>query len=180
MLNHNTIVAVYNTDQNAQIAVNELRLSGFDMKKLSIIGREVQTEQDVIGYYNAGDRTTYWGKQGAFWGALGGLLLGAAFFLVPGVGPVLIAGPLAAYIASAVEGAVVVGGLSAIGAGLFSLGIPKDSILKYETAIKAGQYLVVVHGTADEAARATSTLSALKPAGLTDHVLEPSAQAVAR
>ena len=149
MPNHNTIVAVYNTDQDAQSAVDELRLSGFDMKKLSIIGREVQTEQDVIGYYSSGDRTIYWGKQGAFWGALGGLLLGAAFFLVPGVGAVLIAGPLAAYIASAVEGAVVVGGLSAIGAGLFSLGIPKNSILKYEEALKADKFILVAQGTRD-------------------------------
>jgi len=46
------------------------------------------------------------------------------------------------------------GGLSAIGAGLYSIDIPKDSVLKYETAIKAGKYVIVAHGTADEVANA--------------------------
>jgi hypothetical protein len=75
---------------------------------------------------------------------------------------------------------VIVGGLSAIGAGLFSIGIPKDSILTYETAIKAGQYLVVAHRTSAEAANAKTILSSLKPTDLTDHVLEPVTQAVTR
>ena len=58
----------------------------------------------------------YWGKQGAFWGGLWGLLCGAAFFAIPGIGPVLVAGPLVASIIGALEGAIVVGGLSARGA----------------------------------------------------------------
>jgi hypothetical protein len=64
--------------------------------------------------------------------------------------------------------------LSAIGAGLYSLGIPKDSIVMYEAAVKAGNYVVVAHGTADEAAKARNVLSTLKPSGLTEHVLEPA------
>jgi hypothetical protein len=119
----------------------------------------------------------YWGKWGAFWGGLWGLLFGAAFFWVPGIGPVLVGGPLVAWIVAGLEGAVVIGGLSAIGAGLYSLGIPKNSIVQYETAIKAGKYLVVAHGTAAEAAKAREILSTLNPSGLTDHVLEPAAKA---
>jgi hypothetical protein len=52
----------------------------------------------VIGYYNAGDRMKYWGKLGAFWGGFWGLLFGSAFFLIPGVGPLLVAGPLVGWI----------------------------------------------------------------------------------
>ena len=122
----------------------------------------------------------YWGKWGAFWGGFWGLLFGAAFFWVPAIGPVLVGGPLAAWIVVGLENAVVVGGLSAIGAGLYSIGIPKDSIVTYETAIKAGQYLVVAHGTSAEAAKAKNILRTLKPTDLTDHVLEPAAQAVTR
>ena len=85
-----------------------------------------------------------------------------------------------AWIVAGLEDAVVVGGLSAIGAGLFSIGISKDSIVTYETAIKAGEYLVVAHGTSAEAAKAKNILSTLKPTDLTDHVLEPAAQAVTR
>ncbi len=92
----------------------------------------------------------------------------------------LVGGPLVAWIVAGLEDAVVVGGLSAIGAGLYSIGIPKDSIVTYETAIKAGRYLVVAHGTAAEAAEAKRILSTLKPTDLTDHVLEPAMQPVTR
>ena len=105
------------------------------MKKLSIVGSDIHKDEHVVGYYNAGDRMKYWGKMGAFWGWIWGLLFGSAFFLIPGIGPLVVAGPLVGWIVGALEGAVVVGGLSAIGAGLYSLGIPKDSILKYETAL---------------------------------------------
>ena len=96
------------------------------------------------------------------------------------MGPVLVGGPLVTWIVAGLEDALVVGGLSAIGAGLYSIGIPKNSIVAYETAIKAGEFLVVAHGTSDETAKAKNILSALKPSDLTDHVLEPAMQAVSR
>lgn len=171
------VIAVYNSHAAAENAVKELQKSGFDMKKLSVVGKDYHTDEQIVGYYNAGDRMKYWGKMGAFWGGLWGLLFGAAFFWVPGVGQILVAGPLAAWIIGALEGAVVVGGLSAIGAGLYSLGIPKDSILKYETAVKADKYLLVAHGTADEIAKARDILNATQPAEINQHVLEGSTRA---
>ena len=99
---------------------------------------------------------------------------------MPAIGPVLVGGPLAASIIAGLENALVVGGLSAIGAGLYSMGIPKDSTVTYETAIKAGQYVVVAHGTSGEAAKARNILGTLKPADLTDHVLERATQAATR
>jgi uncharacterized membrane protein len=148
------IVAVYNTHQEAEEAVKELKKAKFDMKKLSIIGRDYHTEENVVGYYNTGDRMKYWGKMGAFWGGFWGLLFGSAFFWVPGLGQVLVAGPLVAAIVGALEEAAVVGGVSAIGAGLYSIGIPKDSVLEYETALKANKFVVVAHGTPEEISRA--------------------------
>ena len=177
MADTNAVVAVFDTHSEADEAVRELQKSGFDMKKLSVVGKDYHTEEHVVGYYNAGDRMKHWGKLGAFWGGLWGLLFGAAFFWVPGIGPVLIGGPLVAWIIAALEGAVVVGGLSAIGAGLFSLGIPKDSIVQYESAVKAGKYVVVTHGTAQDVAKARDILSTLKPSGLNDHVLDPAGAA---
>jgi hypothetical protein len=87
------------------------------------------------------------------------MLVGSALFLIPGVGPVLVAGSAVAWIVAALEGAVVVGGLSALGAGLYSMGIPKDSAVKYESSIKAGKYLLVAHGTAEEAESARRILA---------------------
>ena len=109
------------------------------MKKMSIVGKDYHTDEQVVGYYNTGDRMKYWGKMGAFWGGIWGWLFGAAFFMIPGLGPILVAGPLVAWIVGALEGAVLVGGLSALGAGLYSIGIPKDSVVKYETALKIRQ-----------------------------------------
>lgn len=133
------VVAIYDTHEEAEEAVRELEKSGFDMQKLSIVGKDYQTEEEVVGYYNTGDRVKKWGKTGAFWGGLWGLLFGSAFFLVPGIGPLLAAGPIVGWIVGALEGAVVVGGLSALGAGLYGLGIPKDSIIEYETEIQGRQ-----------------------------------------
>jgi len=169
MNKNNSIVAIYPSHTAAEAAIKELQQSGFDMKKLSIVGRDEHTDEHVVGYYNAGDRMKYWGKLGAFWGGFWGLLFGSGFFLIPGIGPLLVAGPLVSWIVGALEGAVVVGGLSAIGAGLYSLGIPKDSILRYERALKTGKYVLIVHGSMDETTRAKEILDRTKPETLEHH-----------
>jgi hypothetical protein len=81
---------------------------------------------------------------------LWGLLFGGIFVTVTGVAPVVVLGYLAAMVVSGIEIAVVVGGLSALGAALYSIGIPKDSVINYETAVKADGFLVMAHGTAEE------------------------------
>src|SRR6202046_1784271 len=124
----NAVIAVYNSHAEAESAVKELQQGGFDITKLSVVGKDYLTDEQVVGYYNAGDRMKYWGKMGALWGGLWGLLFGAAFFWVPGVGPLLVAGPLAALIVATLESAAVVAGASVLGAALYSIGIPKDSV----------------------------------------------------
>jgi uncharacterized membrane protein len=161
----NAAIAVYNTHEEAEKAVRELQQSGFDMHKLSIVGKDYHTEEDVVGYYSTGDRMKAWGKTGAFWGGLWGMLFGSAFFLIPGFGPLLAAGPLVVWIVGALEGAAVMGGLSALGAGLYSIGIPKDSVIEYETQIKAGKFVVIAHGSPDEVSDAKNTLAATNQQG---------------
>ena len=172
MLETNSVVAIYGTHAQAEEAVKELQRSGFDMKKMSIVGKDYHTDENVVGYYNTGDRMKYWGKQGAFWGGLWGMLFGA-FFIIPGLGPILVAGPLVAWIVGALEGAVVVGGLSALGAGLYSIGIPKDSVLQYEAALKADRFLLLAHGTVNEVAKAKEILQTTNPMNLASHYSEP-------
>jgi uncharacterized membrane protein len=174
MSDHNVVVAVYDAHEQAEQAVKELQNSGFDMKKLSIVAKNPHAEEHVVGFYNTGDRIKHWGKTGAFWGAIWGMLFGAAFFAIPGIGPVLVAGPLVAWIVGALEGAVVVGGAGAIGAGLFSVGIPKDSILKYEIALKTDRYLLLVSGTEHEVSRAREILYGTHPAELNLHSSKPA------
>jgi uncharacterized membrane protein len=155
----NSVVAVYDTHERAEHAVKELQEAGVDMKSLSIAGRDTHTDEHVVGYYNAGDRMKYWGEVGAFWGGFWGLLFGSALFAIPGLGPILVAGPLVAWIVAGLEGAVVVGGVSALGAGLVSIGIPRDSVLKYEVALKTDKFRLIVHGTEGEVARAKDVIA---------------------
>lgn len=169
MTSNNSVVAVYRSHAEAEAAVKELQACAFDMKRLSIVGRDYHTDEHVVGYYNAGDRMKYWGKMGAFWGGVWGLLFGSAFFLIPGVGPLLVAGPLVGWIVGALEGAVVMGGLSAIGACLYSLGIPKNSILQYETALKTGKFVLIAHGTEEESARARGIINRTQPDAVEEH-----------
>ena len=169
MSEQNAVVAIYGTHAQAEEALKELQRAGFDMKKLSIVGKDYHTEEHVVGYYNAGDRMKRWGKTGAFWGGFWGLLFGTAFFAIPGIGPVLVAGPLVAWIVAALEGAVVVGGLSAVGAGLYSIGIPKDSIVQYESALKSDKFLLVAHGTAEEVERARGVMGSANPLAVAAH-----------
>ena len=172
MSTNNSVVAVYRTHTEADQAVKELQSGGVDMHKLSIVGKGYHTDEHAVGYYNTGDRMKYWGKIGAFWGGFWGLLFGSAFFLIPGLGPILAAGPVVAWIVGALEGAVVVGGVSALGAGLYSMGIPKDSIVKYETAIKQDQFLLIAHGTAEEVAKAKDIIATTHPAEFSLHSSE--------
>ncbi|MCY2993910.1 MAG: permease [Planctomycetota bacterium] len=158
MSEKNSVVAIFESHHQAEDAVRELQRSGFDMKKLSIVGKDYHTDEHVVGYYNAGDRMLAWGKLGAFWGGLWGLLFGSAFFFVPGIGPLVMAGPLVAWMVGALEGAAVLGGVSALGAALASIGIPKDSILQYEANLKAGKFLLILHAAPEEVERAKDRL----------------------
>lgn len=169
MSEHNSVVAVYGTHAGAEDAVKELQRAGIDMHSLSIVGKNTHTDEHVTGYYNTGDRMKYWGKTGAFWGGFWGLLFGSALFVIPGIGPILVAGPLVAWIVGALEGAVLVGGLSAIGAGLYSIGIPKDSVIQYELALKTDKYLLLVNGKPSDVEKARSIIQRTKPISLDLH-----------
>ena len=169
MSTNNSVVAVYGTHTGAEEAVKELQRGGIDMHKLSIVGKGNHTDEQVVGYYNAGDRMKYWGKLGAFWGGFWGLLFGSAVFMIPGLGPILAAGPVVAWIVAGLEGAVEVGALGALGAGLYSIGIPKDSVIEYQTALKTDQYLLIVHGTAAEVGAARDIIKATNPVKFSLH-----------
>lgn len=158
MSTNNAAIATFDTHTEAELAIKELQKSGFDMKKLSIIGKGYHSEEHPVGFYATGDRVKSWGGIGAFWGSIWGLLVGSAFVWVPGIGPLGIAGPFAHLLVTALEGAAVAGGVGALGAVLTSLGVPKNSIVKYETQLRADKFLLIAHGSAAEVEQARSIL----------------------
>lgn len=162
MADRNSIVIVYNTPGEVETAVKRLQEAGFDMAKLSIIGREHHTGNHVISYHEPGERMKYWGSMGAFWGKLWGVIAGAAFFEVPGIGPIIVAGPVAGWMIAASEQGAELDGLNVFGAGLYSIGIGRHSILRYESALRADKFLLIGFGGKDEIARAREILGATR------------------
>lgn len=174
MTDNNAVIAVFSDHQGAEAAVKKLAEAGIDIKHLSVVGKGYHTDEKVVGFYNTGDRMKFWGKRGAFWGGLWGWLFGGVFMFVPVIGHVVVLGYLASVVIAAVEGAVVVGGLSALGAALYGSGIPKDSVLAYETAIKADSFLVTAHGPAEEMTRARAILGTLGASRVDSHAMTGS------
>jgi hypothetical protein len=160
--NANHVVAVYSTHDQAEDAVRLLNEKGYDMRKLSVIGQNYHTDEQPVGFVNAGDRMWSWGKLGAFWGALWGTLFGSAMLFFPGVGYVLFAG----WIVSILEGTVFGGAVGALVGALGSIGIPKDAVVRYESAIKAGSFVLIAHGDESETTRARDLLATTSHAGL--------------
>lgn len=163
MKSKDTIIGVFTDHAAADSAVRRLAASGINVKNLSVIGKGYHTEEQVAGFYNVGDRMRVWGSRGAIWGGLWGFFLGGLFLTIPVVGHVIVLGYLATAIASALEGAIAVGGLSAIGGALSGVGVPKDSVVRYEAALKADSFLVLAHGSAEDMASARSVMDAAKP-----------------
>ncbi|WP_213953426.1 DUF1269 domain-containing protein [Variovorax sp. dw_954] len=150
---------IFETRVQAEDAIYALSESGFDVKKLSLVGRGYHSEEHPMGFYTVADKIKAWGGAGAFWGGIWGLLLAPAVFILPGLGLVAMAGPVVAALVSALEGAVLVGSLSALGAALTQVGVPKDQVIKYETAVKVDKYVLLVHGGAEDQSKVRSVLA---------------------
>jgi hypothetical protein len=148
-------VAVYATHNQAEAALKSLNDAGYNMKNLSIVGQNYATDEHPVGFVNTGEKMWTWGKFGAFWGWIWGVLFGSAMIFVPGMGPLLFAG----WIVSGLEGAIVVGGIAALGGALTTIGVPANSIVKYESELKAGSFLLVAHGNETDVKRAKDLLS---------------------
>ena len=165
-----SVIAVFADHQAAEAAIQKLTSAGFEMKNLSVVGKGYHTEEKVVGFYNTGDRVRFWGLRGAFWGGLWGLFFGGLFITIPVVGSVVVLGYLAATAITVIENAVAVGGLSALGAALYSIGVPKDSVIQYEVAVKADSFLVMAHGSAAEMTQAKVILDSESPSHISHHM----------
>ncbi len=142
----NCCVSICPTHQAAQQAIEELQKAAADLRQVSIVGKGYHSEEHPIGFYSTGDCIFYWGFQGAFWSDLWGLLAGAAFFWVPGFGTLAAAGPIVTLLVDGLEGAAVGDGFGVLGSALYSMGVPRGSIDQYQEAVRAEQFLLIVHG----------------------------------
>jgi hypothetical protein len=169
MSQENSAVGIYTSMDAAEDAVRQLGQSGLPIQHVSIIARDLGTESKVHGFVTSCDVAKSSARTGAWVGGIFGLLAGAAFLWVPGVGPLVVAGSLASALLGGVEGAVAGAATTGVLGWLFSLGIGKQHILKYEQSVKAGKYLVIAHGTPDDVNKAKQVLAGTKPTELNVH-----------
>jgi len=159
-------IACYRNHVDAEAAVRSLIAGGVPMKEISIIGRNFETFEDVQGFYKASDAALSGATTGAWVGGFFGLMWAAmGFFVLPVVGPLLVLGPLAGLVAGAAGGA----GIGALVSALVAAGVPKDQAIKYQSRLQAGEFLILVRGTADDIARSSEILDSTEQTGLQTH-----------
>lgn len=152
-MRHNaSIVATFDTRREAEDGIKRLAVSGFAPQALSIVATGHRTEEQVVGFYSAGDRVRFWVRLGILWGGFWGFAIGGVLFAVPAADGFEFFEFLGTALVAALEGALIIGSLAASGATLYSFGRPTDSVLKYGRVAKAETYLIVVKGSADDAA----------------------------
>jgi hypothetical protein len=168
-----SVVGVYDDLSKAEQAVRALDRAGLPIKQVSIVAQNLESEREVHGYVTRGDVARSGAGTGAWVGGLFGLLIGAAFVWVPGFGPLFVAGPLSAALLGGVEGAAAGAAGGGVLGALFGWGVSKKHALKYEEHLRGGRYLVVMHGSQEETARAHDILQSMEPTELNVHAASP-------
>jgi hypothetical protein len=157
-----TVIATYPDHASAEDAVRRLQKDGFPMQNLSIIGKDFQAVERPLGLVTTGTVAKEGAKVGAWTGGIFGLLVGAAFLIMPGIGAVVVAGPLAAALLGGIEGALAGAAFGGLTGTLVGLGISKDKAIRYESQIKAGKFLVTLQGDEPQIERAKSLFNISK------------------
>jgi hypothetical protein len=165
------VIAVYDSIDEAERAVEKLVEEGIPAESISIVGQGLQSEVKLHGFVTTGDVAKQGAGVGATFGGLIGLLFGTAFFFIPGVGPLVVLGPLVDALVGAAEGALA-GGL--FGA-LFGAIVERQHIPKYEQYVRAGKYLVVAQGDPAVAERAHEVLGGTAASDVETHTSEAAA-----
>ena len=159
-----SVVHIYPSLETAETAVKHLSDQKFPINQISIVAQNIETTKRVHGFITTGDVAARGASSGAWMGGFFGLLVGAAFIWVPGFGPLIVAGPFAAALLGGVEGLVAGAAGGGLLGALFGWGISKEHILKYETDIKAGKYLVVANGDEAQVSQARTILDGVAAA----------------
>jgi hypothetical protein len=171
MTHEHFVVGTFADESAANRAVETVIAADCPMDQISVLGRSVAEGDDVLGVVEPGiaRRMEVWGKQGALWGGIFGLLAGAAWASwLPVVGPALAAGHILAALelgasGAAVGGAGLAGGavVSQLAVVLHRRGLPRQALADLHRRIEAGQVLIVIRvGDADEARRFSDVLAA--------------------
>jgi hypothetical protein len=156
-----SVVGVYETLAKAEQAVRQLDREGFPLRQVSIIGHDSERELKVQGYVTVEDEAKTGIRSGALAVGAFGLLAGAVSAWIPGLGHLSVAGPLATALLGllgGIEGTVAGAAWGGVLGGLLGWAVSRQHLLKYEEHLRAGKYLVIAHGSAEEVEQARHIL----------------------
>jgi hypothetical protein len=155
-------MAVFSCHSDAAAAVRELEKAGFQVTDLSIAGKIGDGQVEVAVSRTSEDYTSGARKRETDLGYPPVLLAASTFVGITGIGPTLLAGPLATVVsANSADGNALE--LSVISAGLYSLGIPMGTILRHESSLQTDKVLLLTDGAAAELIRAKDILRNTRP-----------------
>ncbi|HEY5755301.1 MAG TPA: hypothetical protein VIU34_05730 [Steroidobacter sp.] len=160
----NAVYGIANTPEQAESIVTRLQSLGIQSSDVSVLFPDKAGTRDFAHEKNtkAPEGATTGGLAGMGVGGALGLLAGIGALAIPGVGPLIAAGPIMA----ALSGAAVGGATGGLIGALVGLGIPELEAKQYEGKVRAGNILISVHtANGDERARAKQ---ALEESGATD------------
>jgi hypothetical protein len=159
-----SVYGVFHDREKVRTTVEALKRDGFRDQDISVVFPDRDESKNFAIEHNtkAPEGATAGGLTGALTGGVLGWLAGVGAIAIPGIGPLLAAGPIVAALAGAGAGGVT-GGL--VGA-LVGLGLPELEAKRYESEVKAGRILVAVH--CDDARFSLSARNALERAGAKD------------
>jgi hypothetical protein len=170
MAEQNAAIGIFSSYHEAESGIRELQRAGFDMKMLSIVCRDDETDRPTAGSHDSRKHLKVWDSPDGFWGRTSTLLFGSAYFVIPGMGNLISFGPLTGWIVGAMETAIVVGGLGALAAALLSFGIPMNKSLHYETEVRSHKFLVITHGAPFDVSQARAILMISGATSITVHL----------
>ncbi len=156
-------VGTFLSYETTEIALIELKNSGFLMDRVSVAGRDINSHTEVTGVHTSnrladagnldtnenkvGEIATDGAMAGVAVGGVTGLLVGLGLIAIPAVGPVMLAGTVATAIATAISGSFIGAAAGSLIGGLVGLGIPAHRAKVYSDRVAQGDYLVMVEGS---------------------------------
>lgn len=152
MSSKQTVIGVFESRQQAETSVNQLRQQGFTHEEISIVAKQNEDDNNRSGRHDAqyNDTIADGVAAGGTIGGIGGLMAAAGAFAIPGFGPILALGPIAAALSGAVAGGVA--------GGLVDFGIPAERSRAYEEQINRGKVLAVIHSESSKVSKAADIL----------------------
>lgn len=141
------VFCIAKSHAQAEQIVERLQTAGFPNNEISILLPDTEGKHDIghVKATKAPEGATTGAATGGVTGGVLGLLAGIGALAIPGVGPLIAAGPIMA----ALSGAALGGAAGGIVGGLIGLGIPEIEAKRYEEKLKAGNYLIAVHAEGD-------------------------------